>query len=174
MFCAICRAYKDINDPASTLVKGITGPKRRETLVSHEKSARHIRCAKQKWFDDQRQQGPLEKCVEAAHVKLNKDQEAILSCLMNTAFLIAKKKMAFESFSSLCALQQKNGLKLGTQYQYDKSCREFISAIACVEKDRIRSGIKEARFMAVMGDGSTDISITEQEGVFVRYTALIL
>ena len=113
--------------------------------------------------------GQLEKCVQAQVTKLNQEQESILTSLTNTAFHVAKKKVAFDAFSSLCELQEKNGLNLGTQYRSDKSCKEFVMAIADQEKENTIQSIKASRFVAVMGDGSTDVSITEQEGVYRRY-----
>ena len=113
--------------------------------------------------------GQLEKCVQAQVTKLNQEQESILTSLTNTAFYVAKKKVAFDAFGSLCELQEKNGLNLGTQYRSDKSCKEFVMAIADQEKENTIQSIKASRFVAVMGDGSTDVSITEQEGVYLRY-----
>ena len=113
--------------------------------------------------------GQLEKCVNAQMTKLNKEQESILTSLTNTAFYVAKKKVAFDAFSSLCELQEKNGINMGTQYRSDKSCKEFVMAIADREKENTIQSIKTSRFMAVMGDGSTDVSVTEQEGVYLRY-----
>ena len=113
--------------------------------------------------------GQLEKCVQAQVTKLNQEQESILTSLTNTAFYVAKKKVAFDAFNSLCELQEKNGLNLGTQYRSDKSCKEFVMAIADQEKENTIQSIKASRFVAVMGDGSTDVSITEQEGVYLRY-----
>ena len=69
--------------------------------------------------------GQLEKCVQAQVTKLNQELESILTSLTNTAFYVAKKKVAFDAFSSLCELQEKNGLNLGTQYRSDKSCKDL-------------------------------------------------
>ncbi|KAI4792362.1 hypothetical protein KUCAC02_033429 [Chaenocephalus aceratus] len=46
---------------------------------------------------------------------------------------------------------------------------QFPWAIAEVEKDRVSEDLKASRFFALMGNGSTDISVTEQENVYVRY-----
>ena len=173
MLCSVCRTYPHTSDPQSTLVKGIAGNKRRETLVSHETSKAHIQCMKHKENNDKKARdrgiGQLEKCVQAQVTKLNQEQESILTSLTNTALYVVKKKVAFDAFSSLCELQEKNGLNLGTQYRRDKSCKEFVIAIADQEKENTIQSIKASRFVAVMGDGSTDVSITEQEGVHLRY-----
>ena len=66
-------------------------------------------------------------------------------------------------------LQEKNGLDIGAQYRTDKKCKEFVSSMASVERERISDEVHNARFMCVLADGSTDKSITEQETVYVRY-----
>ena len=42
-------------------------------------------------------------------------------------------------------------------------------AIRDREKESTIQSTKASRFMAVMDDGSTDVSVTEQEGVHLRY-----
>ena len=116
-------------------------------------------------------QGPLQKCVAVQKAKLMAEHQQTLSVhlLVNTAYYVGKKKMAFDSFELFCELQEKNILNIRQMYRHDKGCRDFVESIACVEKDRIKQGVKATKFFAVMGDGSTDTSITEQEGVFIRY-----
>ena len=58
---------------------------------------------------------------------------------------------------------------MGTLYRNDKACKDFIRAIADVERDDLAAAIKDAQFFVVMGHGSIDVSVIEQEGVFVRY-----
>ena len=43
--------------------------------------------------------------------------------------------------------------------------------MASMEKERISEEVHNAQFLCVLADGSTDKSITEQEAVYVRYTA---
>ena len=126
MFCSVCREFPTVSDPKSTLVIGVAGNKRRETLVHHNTSGPHIRCAQKKALQKCENKGQLEACVEKHMKKMTDKERAQLSSKINTAFYVAQKKMAFEPFSSLCQLQQKNGLDLGTRYRSDKACRDFI------------------------------------------------
>ncbi len=70
--------------------------------------------------------------------------------------------------SGLCDLQQKNGLDLGSQYRNGKKCKDFISSIAEADRRRVQEEVKSARFFCILGDASTDTSITEQENVYIR------
>ena len=76
--------------------------------------------------------------------------------------------MAFSSFAVLCDLQEKSGVDLVSDYKHDKACQDFIQAITIVERQEIVREVKESCFIAVMGDRSVDITVTEQECVFVR------
>ncbi|KAL3060907.1 hypothetical protein OYC64_009173 [Pagothenia borchgrevinki] len=164
MFCELCREYPSIADHNSKLYEGVTGSKRIETLQSHESSKYHLLCIKRKEV--------TEKGTGPMFVALKKQAENMddqLKPMFNTAFYVAKPKLPFRSFEGLIELQEKNGIKMQTQYRNDKGCKAFVQAIAEVEKDRVSEDLKTSRFFALMGDGSTDISVTEQENVYVRY-----
>ena len=92
-----------------------------------------------------------------------------MGMLFNTAFYVASEGLAFKKFPGLLDLQEKNGLDIGAQYRTDKKCKEFVSSMASVERERISDEVHNARFMCVLANGSTDKSITEQETVYVRY-----
>ncbi len=91
-----------------------------------------------------------------------------LKALFNTAYYVAKEKVSFRAFSGMLELQEKNGVKLWTQYRNDLKCKEFIHNIAEADRRRVEQKVMNTRFLCIMGDGSTDVSITEQENVYVR------
>jgi len=76
--------------------------------------------------------------------------------------------MPFSMFPHLCSLQTKNGLTLGQSYRNDHGCKEFCKHISQVMKDEQAAIIKNARFLSVLADGSTDLSVIEEEIVYVR------
>ena len=59
--------------------------------------------------------------------------------LFDTAFMIAKLKLPFTAFPSLCAVEKKHGVCLGNTYQTDKSCKNFVVAIT----DELKCNISE-------------------------------
>ena len=59
-------------------------------------------------------------------------------------------------------------MDLGTTYRNDKAAQNFTHFIAEVERLKLVSQIRDSKFLAVMSDGSTDKSVTEQEIVYVR------
>ena len=51
----------------------------------------------------------------------------------------------------------------------EKRCKDFVLAVANQLFDEVRSKLPCARFLTVLGDGSTDAAVVEQETVSVRY-----
>ena len=56
---------------------------------------------------------------------------------------------------------RKKRVKLGESYHIDKPCKTFISAIAEVTRRSLRD---------VTTDGSTDVSVKENEIVYIRFS----
>ena len=165
MFCSVCREFTDLSDPSSTLVKGVFGDKRCETLVHQDISSGRIKCMKRKAIEKAGPgSGAMEKCVAKQKINMSEDEKKQLAAKFNSAFYVTTKKIAFTQFRDLCELQVKNGVNMGNLYITDKACKDFVHAIADVEREDLASEIRTARFFVVMGDGSTDISVTEQEG----------
>lgn len=79
-----------------------------------------------------------------------------MGMLFNTAFYVASEGLAFKKFPGLLDLQEKNGLDIGARYRTEKKCKEFVSTIASVERERISDEVHNAQFICVLADGSTD------------------
>lgn len=76
--------------------------------------------------------------------------------------------MPFSSFPHLCSLQTENGFMLGQTCRNDYGCKEFCKNISQFMKDEQAAIIKNAQFLSVLVDGSTDLSVIEEEIVYVR------
>ena len=72
---------------------------------------------------------------------------------MNTAYYIACEGEPFTKFPRLCALQEKNGLNMGTNYLNRQSCKVFISSIGEVLLKESCEFIRNARFLSILSDG---------------------
>ena len=73
---------------------------------------------------------------------LNQEQMCILASLTNTSCYVAKKKVTFDAFSSLCGLQENNGINMGKQYRSGTYYRKYVMAIVDQETE---TPIKESR-----------------------------
>lgn len=73
-------------------------------------------------------------------------------------------------YPRLVVLQEKNGLDMGNFYRSDNACRRFIQAIYddLMEKPmhKLQTNVN---FFSILIDGATDVSVTENELIYVRY-----
>ena len=149
----MCRAFPALADKSSVLFKGTggIGNYRVQTLKSHNSSSNHQNCSK-KW-DNAKQHLPM--IVKVMSAKIDQQTESRMNMLLKTAFYVASEGLAFKKFSGLLDLQEKNGLDIGTQYRNDKKCKEFVSSMASVERERISDEVHNAQFVCVFANGST-------------------
>ena len=169
MYCRVCRLYPTISDPNSTLIKGTgTGGKyRKDTLSNHDTCKLHGFCILRKANDKAPQDAPLKKLV----TKLSADNEGTMNVLFKATNHIARTKQSFKQFPQLVELLEDCGVDVGGMYRSDKMCKDLVKSIASVEEACVIDQVKEACFLTVLADGSTDCTVVEQESVYVRYVA---
>lgn len=94
-----------------------------------------------------------------------------ISCIgcFRTCHAIAKHRRPFTDYVWQCTLDAQKGLDVGNTYRNDKACKQFVRAIAEVERRHLAQHLESAHFLALISDGTTDASITEAEIVYVRY-----
>ena len=68
----------------------------------------------------------------------------------------------------LYSLDEKKGVPVGKTYINDKQCREFIRSIATIERGNTEELIKDARFVGLLMDRSTDSSVKEEELLYIQ------
>ena len=148
------------------LVTGCSNLKR-SVLVDHDASQGHILATEHvKSRAHKPGESEAEKCIE----KLNSAAFAKLSILFRTSHALAKKNRPFSDFNWMTVLDQLKGLHVGDTYRNDKLCRQFVRAISEVELRKLKIEIEETKFLTVISDGSTDVSIKENEAVYLRWS----
>ncbi len=100
---------------------------------------------------------PAEKCIES----LNRATFDRLSILFRNAHAIAMNSRPFRDFIWQAELDERKGLIVGKTYRNDKQCKQFVKAIAYVERNKIEQELKRAKFLSVLSDGSVDISVID-------------
>ena len=164
LFCQVCREFPTISDPKSTLVTGITSNYRKETLRFHDKSVKHQTCVDRK----NALENPGGTNYAKSSRKADEKNSEVYEKLFNTAYYVASENEPFAKFPKLCALQTKNGLNFGTNYLNDKGCKMFLTSSSEVLRGDVSKELENVRFISILGDGSTDKGIIEQELVYVR------
>ena len=99
---------------------------------------------------------------------MNDEVFAKLEKMFRTCHAMAKHKRPFKDFVWQCKLDKGKGLKIGTTYNNDKSARMFNQAIADTERAKVKTEIEDSKFSSLLGDGTTDSSMTENEIVYLR------
>ena len=164
MKCDICIQAHLLKD--NPFVKGcatlkINAIQRHEISKDHNKSVEKVSAAKTL---------PGESPAEKALNSLTKAQNQRLTFLIQNAHAIAKKARPFTDFQYLSELDIAKGLDIGAQYLNRSKCKEFVTSISNVERQKIRDDFKDkAKAFSLMSDGSTDASTVEEEILYVRY-----
>ncbi|XP_014668748.1 PREDICTED: zinc finger protein 862-like isoform X2 [Priapulus caudatus] len=104
--------------------------------------------------------------------QLNKSVFHKLETLFRNAHAIAVNCRPFSDYNWMATLDEKKGMVLGETYRNDKACKQFVTAISDVERERIVAKLSENKFLTVISDGSTDTAILENEVVYCRTARL--
>jgi hypothetical protein len=177
MFCKLCRssygqlAVKRLADKGGfknyskgPFVVGCDNYKH-STLIAHEKSEGHI-LAVQHSESMKAPSGttPAEKSLQ----QLNSAVFKKLNILFRNAHAIAKNSRPLRDFNWMATLDEKKGIQVGETYRNDKSCKSFITAISSIEQENIRKELDKHKFLTIISDGSTDVSVVENEIIYCR------
>ena len=164
MFCKYCRQFaKD-----KSLFGSKTGNNsfRLDGFKKHEKSDGH-KTAKLAHNTSVSQPGtaPMEACL----INMEKESVTHLVKLFHTVYYLVKAERPFRDFVGLCDLQERNGVNTGKSYKNDKQAATFTHFIAETVKEDFANKLRQARMFSVLSDSSTDVSITDEELIYVRY-----
>ena len=161
MFCVLCERYgpKD-----QKFVKGCTSL-RMESLKTHASSKVHARSVE---ADKAAKSRPGTTPVVRLLQQMNAEAIEKLRILFRTAHAVAKHSRPFTDYVWLCNLDEKKGLNIGQTYRTDVKCREFIGAIAEVERMKLENLAKNVKYLAIMCDEATDTAVMEQLIIYIR------
>lgn len=128
MHCSTCRKYPELTDKSSPMYigcgDGVQGFKR-ETLTAHSKSHHHVLCHTRLPNDQNQEDRPLEIFLFFRRLENNHKQG--LKKLFNTAHYITNENLSSQKSASICDLQVKNKVDLGSNYRNPKADFDFDS-----------------------------------------------
>ena len=61
-------------------------------------------------------------------------------------------------------------MDIGNTYLNASYCKQFLVAITEVTREKIEEDLKRAKFISIMADGSTDVSSSENEVVYIHFS----
>ena len=100
--------------------------------------------------------------VSALH-RLSDDEKAQLEKKFDIAHFVATEKLPFTKYASICALQSKHGLDLGSSYTNEVAGKTFCHFIAETRRNDLRSLFSNIKFFFVLMDSSTDKANMDNE-----------
>ncbi len=60
-------------------------------------------------------------------------------------------------------------MNIGESYTTDRAAAKFVNVIGEVTKEGLKTDLTKARYYSILNDGSTDVTKTEQELVYVLF-----
>ena len=170
MWCTVCFEFKDklLREHPGDDMTMIHGTKAfyLQTVKRHRDRASHILMIEHKAAIEKPHATPIASGLIKQIATVDQPK---YRALFNTVHCSAKHDWSFNAFKPLMELQGKNGVNIGDNYYGNTyGPKMFLKSIAEVQRITTRERIQECRFFSVMGDGSTDRSIADQEAVYIR------
>ena len=114
---------------------------------------------------------PLEKTKSQAGnaLKMLQASERHRLCfLFKNAHAIAKHNRPISDYKWLCEVDVAKGIDIGSTYLNDTAALSFIHSIANCQKRETEELLDKVPFFSFIMDGTTDISGSEQETIYLR------
>src|SRR5215469_14452004 len=118
------------------------------TIRKHAESNTHKLATRKLQADE----NPGTSAARKALLALQKEQVAKLEKLFRNAHALAKKARPFSDFTWMCQLDKIKRLDVGSTYQNDKACAEFIDSIAKCEFNKTARMVRAAPFFSLSCD----------------------
>ena len=98
----------------------------------------------------------------------NRTCDGAMHYLFQVAYYVEKEVISFYKFPSLCALLVKVKANMTDKlYQDGKSCDEIFFCISSMVQTKVLDRVRDSRFLCIMIDESTNISVTGHLVIFL-------
>ena len=167
MICTVCTEASKTDssvDTKNTFTLGCDSFKL-ESVKLHENSNNHLKAKRILQSIRNPSLCPAFKIV----CNLRQKDYDKLSILFRNCHSLAMKNRPFSDFVWMCELDQAKGLHTGKTYLNEQSAKEFTKYIANTERQKLADHVRNAKFISILSDGSTDSSVQEQEMFYIRY-----
>ncbi len=107
--------------------------------------------------------------IARAFSSLDSSTEEKIKRKFDIAYCLCKENLSFSKMASLCDLEIRHGVDLGTGYKNNQACATFVHYIAKEQRDHVQSVLAKSKFFSIQADGSTDSGNVEDELYVVLY-----
>lgn len=94
---------------------------------------------------------------------LPEDEKVRLRHKFDIAYFLAVEKISFRKFPSVCELEARHGVSIGTTYTTEIAARSFTGFIAEAKRNELVFNLQKAKFFSLLLDGSTDAANVDNE-----------
>ena len=109
--------------------------------------------------------------IESGLARIN-EKDVMLTCKkFETAYFIANliAELSLTKFERILALEELHNVELDNAYHNNNMCGEFIDYIANDLVLKVLQKLKSSNFHSTLWDGTTDVSVSEKETIFVLH-----
>ena len=158
MVCLACQAHGD----KTVMYQFINGcvTYKLDSIQKHQKSKGHEKSLLiEKAKNESKAESKASKIIQT----LNTENFQKLDKAFRNVHAMVQHSRPLGDYVWMCELDEMKGVQLGNTYCNQKSANVFIKAITETEFKNVASTIMKGKFICMIGDGSTDSSIKEQE-----------
>jgi len=171
MFCNLCITHKDsIMTPnmaklvSHSFING-TDNFKISTITDHESASGHIKAIQ---FNKAQTTSAETSNAGRALLSMKEKDRSRLRILFRNAHAVARHNRPLRDYAWLAKLDKAKKLDIGETYLNPMACGSFVDSIAKCTLDHTFKTLSNSSFFSLTMDGTTDISTTEQESIYVR------
>ena len=105
--------------------------------------------------------------IIVALTSLSEDEKVRLRHKFDIVYWLAVEKISFRKFPSLCDLETRHGVNIGTTYTTETAAKSFTGYIAQAQRNELAVNLQKAKFFSLLLDGSTDAGNIDNELLLV-------
>ena len=103
--------------------------------------------------------------IVVALTSLSEEEKVRLRHKFDIAYWLAVEKISFKKFPSICDLETRHGVSIGTTYTTETAAKSFTGYIAQAQRNKL--DLEKAKFFSLLLDGSTDAGNVDNELLLV-------
>lgn len=185
LVCSICTSQEEcvrsMPNFSSTFIVGSTNY-RLSSLKDHDTSLSHQRALREEEHEKASAEGinlpprkvvqnvPSDSAIAKCFQQMGEKEKETVEKLHEIAFYIALKGHPFTDFQDHIQLEKLHGVKYTGAYENESACKDFMFCISeYLFEESVKKKLLKANFVAILCDGSTDASVTEQEVIYVVF-----
>lgn len=174
--CKVCttkeKRITSVKNFSRTFIAGSSIVKK-NSVINHMKSDQHLMAENLNLKETLRTKY-VDEYVNATQIGQGLNKMAVedrerMQHLFNASYTVCKEELPFTKYVPICQLLEKCGVSLGESYRTDRAAAEFSDQISGVMKKTLENDLKNARYLSVLCDGSTDTSVKSQELFYVLF-----